>query len=229
MCPSFRASGEEALSTRGRANLLRQAVLDGAAAFADPVLADALDQCLACKSCRSECPANVDMARLKTEYLHQQLRGRRPPLERLVAAEFARISALGSRLPGLANRLASSRSLRAWLGISEHRMLPRLARRRFSSLWPQQRQPAAPGAPPVILLLDAYTEFYEPWIGIAAARVLQACGMDPRPTACLPAGRTAYSQGVLGRAAAQVESVLDCLAGFDPATPVLGLEPGQKL
>src|SRR5262249_8513791 len=130
MCPSYMATREEAHSTRGRAHLLFEALtgdlLTGNAA--DDAVYDALDLCLACKGCKRECPAGVDMATYKAEFLsHYYRRHRRPPSAHL----FGRIhqaSSLAQFAPGLANRLMRTRAAKALLhsrfGIHPDRALP---------------------------------------------------------------------------------------------------------
>ena len=104
MCPSFKALKDEKHSTRGRANLLRSALTgDLPGGLADPALAEALDLCLGCKACKSECPTSVDMTKLKAEAYAQKYRTQTPPLNARVFAAIDRLSALASPLAPLAN------------------------------------------------------------------------------------------------------------------------------
>src|SRR5207302_1565061 len=135
MCPSYQATREEQHSTRGRANALRLALtgqldFDG---LTDPALHEVMDLCLECKACKSECPTNVDMARLKAEFLHQYQRKHGVPLRTRMLANVASLSRWGSRLAPLSNWLMRSWPVR-WLnekllGIDRRRVPPRFARR----------------------------------------------------------------------------------------------------
>ncbi|MEV8528356.1 FAD-binding and (Fe-S)-binding domain-containing protein [Streptomyces sp. NPDC052000] len=224
MCPSFRATGEEQHSTRGRARLLHEmlageVVTDG---WRSEEVRDALDLCLSCKGCRSDCPVGVDMATYKAEFLHQHYQGRRRPaahyaMGRLpewlrVAAPLARPLNAAARvrpLAALAKRLA---------GIAPERTLPALAPRTF--LRAVRSRPAPPD-PDVILWPDTFTNHLSPQVGRAALRVLADAGVD----AALPAGRvccglTYVSTGQLDRARTVMRRTLDVM---DPLLGEAGL------
>ncbi len=187
MCPSFRATGREEHSTRGRARLLHEMlagelVTDG---WRSTEVRDALDLCLSCKGCRSDCPVEVDMATYKAEFLHHHYEGRRRPAahysmgrlpvwlrwaSRLRAA--APLNALASvgPLAGVAKRLG---------GIAAERDIPRLARQTFSGWW-RCRKPVpgeGQGGDLVVLWPDTFTEHLSPSVGRAAVRVLEAAGL----------------------------------------------------
>ncbi|MFE7271290.1 FAD-binding and (Fe-S)-binding domain-containing protein [Streptomyces sp. NPDC057623] len=191
MCPSFRATGDEEHSTRGRARLLHEMlagelVADG---WRSTEVRDALDLCLACKGCRSDCPVEVDMATYKAEFLHHHYEGRRRPaahhsMGRL--PEWLRLVAR-TRTASLANALAAVPPL-AWAakrlgGIAPEREIPRLATRTFSRWWEQRRGKAGAGGGMgaggelVILWPDTFTEHLSPSVGQAAVRVLEAAGL----------------------------------------------------
>ncbi len=184
MCPSFRATGEEEHSTRGRARLLHEmlvgeVVTDG---WRSTEVRDALDLCLSCKGCRSDCPVGVDMATYKAEFLHHHYAGRRRP-----AAHYAMgwlpvwLSwAARTRTAGVVNALASvgplARPAKRMGGIAGEREIPRLATEPFTRWW-RRRRPGAGGGPPVVLWPDTFTEHLSPSVGRAAVRVLEAAGM----------------------------------------------------
>ncbi|ELS54125.1 FAD-binding and (Fe-S)-binding domain-containing protein [Streptomyces viridochromogenes] len=187
MCPSFRVTGEEQHSTRGRARLLHEMlagelVTDG---WRSTEVRDALDLCLACKGCRSDCPVEVDMATYKAEFLHHHYAGRRRPaahhsMGRL--PQWLRLVAR-TRTASLVNALASVRPL-AWAakrlgGIAPEREIPRLATRTFSRWWERRRGETAVGGGGdlVILWPDTFTEHLSPSVGQAAVRVLEAAGL----------------------------------------------------
>ncbi|MFI6008208.1 FAD-binding and (Fe-S)-binding domain-containing protein [Streptomyces sp. NPDC051243] len=183
MCPSFRGTGAEEHSTRGRARLLHEMlagelVTDG---WRSTEVRDALDLCLSCKGCRSDCPVEVDMATYKAEFLHHHYEGRRRPaahhsMGRL--PQWLRLVAR-TRTASLVNALAAVRPL-AWAakrlgGIAPERDIPRLATRTFSRWW-ERREKTAEGEL-VILWPDTFTEHFSPSVGQAAVRVLEAAGL----------------------------------------------------
>ena len=211
MCPSFMATKEEEHSTRGRANLLR-ALLDGRLPpereSEDRVL-QALDLCLACKACKAECPSGVDMARLKSDFLHRYYRDRRRPLaDRLFGAPDV-LARWGSRLGPLA-RWADRRGWAASLlartiGFDRRRSLPKLARQSFASWFRRMEAASQPQSPrgEVALFPDTFTNYFEPRIGIAACRVLWALGYRVVLAPVVCCGRPAISRdraGSRGRA-----------------------------
>ncbi|MFB6639236.1 FAD-binding and (Fe-S)-binding domain-containing protein [Streptomyces chartreusis] len=186
MCPSFRATGEEEHSTRGRARLLHEMlagelVTDG---WRSTEVRDALDLCLACKGCRSDCPVEVDMATYKAEFLHHHYEGRRRPaahhsMGRL--PQWLRLVAR-TRTGPLVNALAAVPPF-AWAakrlgGIAPERDIPRLAARTFSRWWERrEKAPVGTGGDLVFLWPDTFTEHLSPSVGQAAVRVLEAAGL----------------------------------------------------
>ncbi len=185
MCPSFRATGEEEHSTRGRARLLHEmlageVVTDG---WRSTEVRDALDLCLSCKGCRSDCPVGVDMATYKAEFLHHHYAGRRRPAAHYTMGRLpVWLSwAARTRTAGVANALASlgplARLAKRVGGIAREREIPSLATEPFSRWWRRRRTPAEDGGPLVVLWPDTFTEHLSPSVGRAAVRVLEAAGM----------------------------------------------------
>jgi FAD/FMN-containing dehydrogenase/Fe-S oxidoreductase len=214
MCPSFQALGDERHATRGRAVLLR-AALEGRlpAGLADDGLHEALELCLGCKACRSECPAQVDMARLKVEALARRHRARGVPWRARAAGHANALLALGSAAPALA-RLAAPLADRV-----AGRPLPRPA-----AAW---RPPAPAGdGPTVVVMADTFTRFLHPEVGDAAVRVLAAAGARVEvvdPGCC---GRPLLSQGLLDAARRRARRALDRLAPIAlREVPIAVLEP----
>ncbi|GAA2408435.1 FAD-linked oxidase C-terminal domain-containing protein [Streptomyces coeruleofuscus] len=187
MCPSFRATGAEEHSTRGRARLLHEmlageVVTDG---WRSTEVRDALDLCLSCKGCRSDCPVEVDMATYKAEFLHHHYEGRRRPaahhsMGRL--PEWLRVVAR-TRTAALVNALTAVRPLaraaKRLGGIAPEREIPRLATRTFSRWWERRREErdATGRGDLVVLWPDTFTEHLSPAVGQAAVRVLEAAGL----------------------------------------------------
>ncbi|MGW0814283.1 FAD-binding and (Fe-S)-binding domain-containing protein [Streptomyces viridiviolaceus] len=198
MCPSFRVTGEEEHSTRGRARLLHEMlagelVTDG---WRSTEVRDALDLCLSCKGCRSDCPVEVDMATYKAEFLHHHYAGRRRP-----AAHYSmgwlpvwlRWAARTGTAP-VVNALASVGPVAAVAkrlgGIAGERAVPRLAGETFSRWWRKRARTEGAGEL-VVLWPDTFTEHLSPSVGRAAVRVLEAAGLRVAlpPTLRTPRGR----------------------------------------
>ncbi|EFH28701.1 MULTISPECIES: FAD-binding and (Fe-S)-binding domain-containing protein [Streptomyces] len=183
MCPSFRATGEEAHSTRGRARLLHEMlagelVTDG---WGSTEVRDALDLCLSCKGCRSDCPVGVDMATYKAEFLHHHYAGRRRPASHHSMGRLPewlrRVDRL--RMAPVVNALAAVRPLAAVAkrlgGITPERRIPRVASVTFSRWWDRRNTRGTGDL--VVLWPDTFTEHLSPSVGQAAVRVLEAAGL----------------------------------------------------
>lgn len=230
MCPSFQATREEMHSTRGRANLLRALITAPATvdarSFNQQAVRQALDLCLACKGCKSECPSSVDMAKLKYEFQHHYYQTHRRPLRDYLFAFIHQIAPLGAPFAPLVNLVSGwswiRRSMR-WFGITEHRPLPRFGRARTQprfSLSPREQ---------VLYLPDTFTRYFEPEIESAALCVLADLEISPLPLPLTGAGRTLLSKGFLKAARRHAETLLDAIRRLDPrgALPVIGLEPSE--
>ncbi|MFH0519322.1 FAD-binding and (Fe-S)-binding domain-containing protein [Streptomyces sp. M41] len=202
MCPSFRVTGQEEHSTRGRARMLHEMlagelVTDG---WRSTEVRDALDLCLACKGCRSDCPVEVDMATYKAEFLHHHYEGRRRPAAHHSMGRLPRWLRLvaRTRTAALVNALAAIRPLAAAKrlgGIAPEREIPRLATRTFSRWWERRGASAGDGAL-VILWPDTFTEHLSPSVGQAAVRVLEAAGLRVALPPTVPLRRPREGEGV---------------------------------
>jgi FAD/FMN-containing dehydrogenase/Fe-S oxidoreductase len=236
MCPSYMATRDEEHSTRGRANALR-AVLSGtlpAAEFTGKRLYEVMDLCLECKGCKAECPANVDMAKLKYEFLHHYYRANGLPLRNRLFGHIARLNALGSRVPGLVNWLSSLGASR-WLlervaGIDRRRPLPALAPETFDAWFARRPAPAAAARGEVVLFHDTFTTYNVPEIGRAAVELLEAGGYRVVLAERKCCGRPLISKGLLDAARAHaawnVERLYPHVAR---GAAVVGLEPSCLL
>ncbi len=234
MCPTFIATGEEIMSTRGRANAIR-AVLDlRSEAGGDPLrcaeLEAALSNCLSCKACTTECPSNVNMSLLKAELLHARIsRDGLSWRERLISSvDF--LGKLGCRMPRLANFVLDSLFTRGvlskTLGLAWQRPPPHYARHRFDH-WFKRRSASPPGPRGrVVLWDDTFVRYHEPEIGIAAVKVLEAAGFEVAlPVGRKCCGRPAFSQGNLDEAKRLGQHNLALLNLDVDAAPILFLEP----
>ena len=221
MCPPAAATGDEGRATRARANAL-QGVVCGAVplgAITTAEFRDVLGSCVACKACKTECPAGVDVAALKAEWLAEvHAREGVPPLARFVG-DFRRAAALAAPLAPLVNAVAGTRAARAaagLLGVAHGRPLPRLVRRSLTSraAHPEACELAPPGAAPVraALFVDCFVQYQEPEVGEALGGLLRAAGVQLTLVDAGCCGRTALSTGQIGKARAAAARALGALA-----------------
>ncbi|MCX8036050.1 MAG: FAD-binding protein [Candidatus Sumerlaeia bacterium] len=238
MCPSFMVTGDEQHSSRGRANALRLAMTGrlGRDGLVSQEVHDALDLCLACKSCKSECPSQVDVAKLKFEFLHQYYRHRGVPLRAKLFGHIERLMALGSGLAPLSTWLVRSWPAR-WameklFGIDRRRRLPPFARNNFLR-WFAARGGRIGEIPAdadphksVILFHDTFLTYNEPQIGIAAVQLFERLGWRvflPDKKCC---GRPMISKGLLDEAKANAAYNVERLHPLvERGFRIIGAEP----
>jgi len=241
MCPSYIATREEKDSTRGRARVLQEMLApDGPVrGWRAPEVREALDLCLSCKGCSSDCPTGVDMASYKAEVLHQSYRGRLRPRSHYTLGRLPQWADLAARAPGAANGLLSSRlasRLARWAaGVDNRRALPRFAEQTFQQWWKSQQRWRAPEQPtssgdrlrPVALWVDSFTNHFDPHVAIAAVKVLEHAGyrvdVPPADACCgltwITTGQLAAARKILGR-------TVRTLSRYAEADiPIVGLEP----
>jgi FAD/FMN-containing dehydrogenase/Fe-S oxidoreductase len=235
MCPSYQATRNEKDSTRGRARVLQDMVSGAFEAGEGPSwraaeVADALELCLACKGCASDCPTGVDMATYKAEVLHQRFRGRLRPRSHYTLGWLPRWTSLAQCVPALANlafgNAAAAHVLRWGAGIDQRRPLPRIARQSFRS-WARGRRPTNGDGPRVVLWADTFTDHFTPAVGRAAVDVLERAGYRVEvPTEPLCCGLTWISTGQLGRAEKMLTRTIAVLSRYtEGGIPLVGLEP----
>jgi FAD/FMN-containing dehydrogenase/Fe-S oxidoreductase len=219
MCPSYRATREERYSTRGRSRLLAEmlrgeVIKDG---WASEAVKDALEWCLGCKGCASDCPTHTDMAAYKAEFLSHYYQTHFRPLRAQVMARIGEWAPIASRLPGVANAL--SRMAKDFLGIAPERRLPALASRSFRSGFTSRSSGER-----VILFDDTFNNHFRPQTAVAAQRVLESAGCAVElPASHVCCGRPYYDFGMLTSARRGLRRLLDVLDGD---APVVVLEPG---
>ena len=236
MCPSYRATGEEKDSTRGRAHVLQE-LLGGTlpGGFAAPEVAETLDLCLACKGCARDCPTGVDLATYKSQVLAETYRGRLRPRSHYLLGQLPRWSRLITRFPGLAavvNRALATPGparLARWLaGVDQRRSLPRFAsrtaRQRLST---SSETTASGGLRPVALWVDSFSDCLAGTHLPALVRVLLEAGWAPElvtePACC---GLTWITTGQRDAAARRLHQAVDVLHGYvERGLPILGVEP----
>ncbi|MEO3749508.1 FAD-binding and (Fe-S)-binding domain-containing protein [Streptomyces sp. B6B3] len=235
MCPSYRVTREEEHSTRGRARLLFEMVRNDSPVPADwraTEVRDALDLCLACKGCRTDCPVNVDMATYKAEFLHHHYRNRPRPAAHYSMGWLPAVARLAARAPRTVNALAGvdwlARAAKAAGGIAPERDLPLFAEQRFTAWWRARGGPRGDGRRgSVVLWPDTFTNHFHPAIGRAAVEVLEAAGFRVRvPERAVCCGLTWISTGQLGVARRLLGRTVATLRGeLREGTPIVGLEP----
>ncbi|MGD0797978.1 MAG: FAD-binding and (Fe-S)-binding domain-containing protein [Acidobacteriaceae bacterium] len=233
MCPSYMATREEKHSTRGRAHLLWEMlqgnVLRGG--WQNLEVKEALDLCLSCKACKTECPVNVDMATWKAEFLAHHYEGRRHPLQHYAFGFMDRWARLASIAPSLANLPMQTPGVAALLksaiGIAPQRSLPRFAAKNFRGQFNCKPAPAQGDAQPVLLWPDTWNNYFHPQALTSAAKLLAATGSSVqiplRPLCC---GRPLYDFGFLDQARNYLRRILNELVPqIDAGIPVVMLEP----
>ncbi len=237
MCPSFMATGDEEHSTRGRANALRL-VLSGVLPpeqLTGRRLFETYDLCLECKGCKAECPSNVDVAKLKMEFLDHFYRRHGAPLGVRLMGHAARLNRLGSALAPLSNWAARLPGV-PWLaeqllGLDRRRPLPRFERNHFRR-WFSRRKPAGNSGTtvqprgPIVLLDDCLTSYCEPRVNQAAVAVLEAAGYEVHLAGLECCGRTLVSKGFLSEAQELARRNLAVLEPWaERGVPIVGCEP----
>jgi Fe-S oxidoreductase len=194
-----------------------------------------MDLCLMCKACKAECPSNVDVAKLKAEFLHAYYLRHRRPLGHYLMAQIHHLNRLGAPLAPLLNRLGrnkwSRRLMELTAGIDRRRSLPPLQADHFRRWFIGHKVDANAGAVGrVILLDDCFTTFNEPEVGRAAVRVLERAGYAVELAGIACCGRAMISKGFLPEARDLARSQVPRLAKrVDDGTPILGLEPSCLL
>jgi FAD/FMN-containing dehydrogenase/Fe-S oxidoreductase len=242
MCPSYMVTLEEEHSTRGRARMLfevlqGEVVRDG---WKDEHVKKALDLCLSCKACKSECPTNVDVATYKAEFLAHYYEDKSRPLHAYAFGMIDRWAQLGSNVPWLANFFSNAPGFRhvlqSVLHLAPQRSMPRLARSTFQSWAKKKRVPTlggtngyatASGKNDVILWADTFNNYFHPETSRAALEVLQGAGFNVIvPQIHLCCGRPLYDFGFLEKAKQYLERILSVLtAQINAGVPLVVLEP----
>ncbi len=233
MCPSYLATRDEKDSTRGRARVLQEMInaTDVGSGWRSPEVHQALDLCLSCKGCASDCPTGVDMAAFKSEVLHQSYSGRiRPPAHyslgwlprwAKMASKAPRTINAALRIPGLGSFAVSS------AGVDRRRTIPPFAGQTFRAWFDATGDTRPTIGEPVTVFVDSFTNYFTPEVGVATVRVLEAAGYRPLLTAkqqCC--ALTWISTGQLGAAKKILGRTVDALADSASAgVPIVGMEP----
>lgn len=234
MCPSYSATREEKDSTRGRARVLQE-MANGrfVQGWRDPAVHEALDLCLSCKGCASDCPTGIDMATYKSEVLHQTYRGRLRPRTHYSLGRLPTWARLASRAPRLVNWLTQAATLRRALlaaaGIDQRRSVPPFAVETFRDWFANRNLESCPPgtARDVLLFVDSFTDTFAPDVGKAMVQVLEHAGyhvtLTGKGVCC---GLTWISTGQLDKAKRILRRTIDALAIREERDiPIVGIEP----
>jgi FAD/FMN-containing dehydrogenase/Fe-S oxidoreductase len=252
MCPSYRATGDEQHSTRGRARLLWEMLAGDLRkeGFQSEAVHEALDLCLSCKACKTECPVQVDMAAYKAEFLAQRYKGQLHPLHHYIFGFADKLARWGSLTPGLTNAILTgpltSPLIKHIVGVAQERKLPRLAPKNYQknrAVSPGLNGPirihgekdasrreahsAQPQMAQVVLWPDTWNNYYHPQALAAAETVLSEAGFDViTPKGHICCGRPLYDFGHLDAARRYLAKVVDRMAAqIDASLPFIFLEP----
>jgi len=236
MCPSFQATREEEHSTRGRANALR-AALSGqlpAGEFTSPRMYQTLDLCLECKGCKRECPSNVDLAKLKYEFLAHYYARHGVPWRARMFAHIGRWNRWGSRVAPLANFLMRQRWVKklaaAGLGIDARREFPPLAAETFQAWFRRRMNGRGARRGKVVLLDDCFMSYNYPQVGRAATELLEQAGFEVVLAKKECCGRPMVSKGLLEEARRAARRNLEAFAPLvEQGAAIVGCEPSCLL
>ncbi len=237
MCPSYHASRNEYDSTRGRANLLRELIVNrvGVKPFDSREAMEILELCLSCKSCKSECPSSVDMAMYKAEVFQQYYDINGTPVNALLAGEYARLTRAGSSLPWLFNFFAgiwpASALIKFFIGFAQQRNIPRIKKPGMRA-WARMNLPEAgrDNGKTVILFCDEFTAHNDVNVGISTCLLLSRLGYTVKIPDLTESGRAQISQGLLKRAAGIAAKNVETLSPLiSEKSPLIGIEPSAIL
>ncbi len=236
MCPSYMGTLDEEHSTRGRANALR-AVLSGKVPveeFTGKRLYEVMDLCLECKACKAKCPSNVDMAKLKYEFLDHYHRANGLPLRNRIFGGIEKLNRLGSRFAPFSNWLANSatnRWLMEWFaGVDRRRPLPQFAHPTFEQWFRSHKTDGDGSKGGIVLFHDTFNNFNTPNVGIAATSLLEKAGYRVLLVEKKCCGRPMISKGMLREAKENATWNVAGLAVYaEKGVPIVGLEPSCLL
>ena len=239
MCPSYMATRSEKDSTRARANVLRQFLSNdkGGNPFNRKEIYEVMDLCLSCKGCKAECPSQVDVAKMKAEFLQHYYQENGVPLRSWLIGHFAAAQRLASAWPGAYNFLIKNRFtaplIKQSLGFARERSLPALNPMTLHAWFRRHRSSRPASAFPngrVYLFCDEFTNYNDLEIGRKAVLLLEKLGYEVLMPHHLESGRALLSKGLVLKARQLAIRNVDLLdAGTDPSIPVVGLEPSAIL
>jgi FAD/FMN-containing dehydrogenase/Fe-S oxidoreductase len=236
MCPSYMATRNEKDTTRARANILREFLTnsDKANRFDHKEIYEVMDLCLSCKGCKSECPSNVDVAKLKAEFLQHYYDANGVPLRSRLIAGFSKSARLGAIMPGLYNFVMTNTILsgmvKRFAGFAIERSMPTLYKTTLRKWFNTRTVPAVTSSKKVYLFCDEFTNYNDVEIGMKAVQLLEKLGYEVLMPAHEESGRAMLSKGLLRDAQKiinkNIEIFKDIITG---ETPLVGIEPSAIL
>jgi Fe-S oxidoreductase len=239
MCPSYMATRNEKDTTRARANILREMLTHTTKRnpFDHPEIYEVMDLCLSCKGCKSECPSNVDVAKLKAEFLQHYYDQHGVPFRTRLIANFSRSAKFGSILPGIYNRLMngaiSGKLIKRISGFAEKRSIPLLEKQTLKSWYKKRADNPGSSTYPngqVYFFCDEFTNYNDVGAGVKAIRLLERLGYQVTIPDHTESGRTWLSKGLLKKAKLIINRNIDLLAELvSENRPLVGLEPSAIL
>jgi FAD/FMN-containing dehydrogenase/Fe-S oxidoreductase len=234
MCPSFQATEDEFHSTRARAQALR-GIVNGKLPLknlSSPEIYKVMDLCLECKGCKTECPSQVDMAKMKAEFLHHYHKRYGISMRARLFAYIGLVNQLNAPIAvffNWMNKTFLAKKFLSFLGIATERPLPQLTSERFSKWFAKHQKPVG-DRKRVVLMNDTFMEFNHPELGRSAVAVLEALGYHVIVPPWQCCGRPAFSKGLLDHAKKQAEKLVKVLLPFaEENIPIIGMEPSCLL
>lgn len=230
MCPSYRATKDEKDSTRGRANVLREFLTLNTKEnpFNHPEIKTALDLCLSCKGCKSECPSNIDMATLKSEFLYQYQKTNGVPLKTKILVNNGRINGWTHNFAVIQNLISRSNWFKALVGVAKQRSIPKIHTKTFRSWFKKHKQYSY--RKKVFLFCDEISNFYDVSIAKKSVLLLNAIGYEVKVVDHAESGRAYISKGFLDQAKFLAEQNVNIFSKIVTAEiPLIGIEPSAIL
>ncbi len=235
MCPSYMATKNEKDTTRARANILREFLTNSTQVnrFNHKEIYEVMDLCLSCKGCKSECPSNVDVAKLKAEFMQQYYDANGVPFRSWLIANFTKSAKLGAIVPSLYNFAVTNpligNTIKRLSGFAVQRSMPTLYHTTLRS-WYNKRQPNTKNTKKVYLFCDEFTNYNDTAIGIKAIELLEKLGYQVLLPQHLESGRTWLSKGLIRKAQTIANSNIAALKNLISDTvPLIGIEPSAIL
>lgn len=235
MCPSYMATRNEKDTTRARANILREFLThsDKLNRFDHQEIYAVMDLCLSCKGCKSECPSNVDVAKLKAEFLQHYYDANGVPFRSRLIANFSKSAKLGSFAPGLYNFAVTNPVIGSVIkrlsGFAVKRSMPTLGSTTLEK-WFRNRKPLSSGGRKVYLFCDEFTNYNDTAIGIKSVQLLERLGYSVEIPAHIESGRAWLSKGLLRQAKKIANENIRMLKEVvSEHTPLIGIEPSAIL
>ncbi len=234
MCPSYMATRNEKDTTRARANALREYLSFPGNRKDNQAIKEAMDLCLSCKGCKSECPSNVDMAKLKAEWEQQEYEKNGVPFRTMIISRMPELMKLGSKVPILSNAFTQAPFLsfitKSILGFSQKRSIPKLSSNRLYGWYKKSQTKIPEPRGTVVLFIDEFSEVLDVKQGKAVIQLLWALGYNVECLGPMDSGRTLFSKGMVKKARTKAEENIKALKDLVSAErPLVGIEPSAIL